>query len=217
MLEVGTQFLISGLTFGFSGGIAPGPTMAVVIAQSVRHNWREGAKVAIAPLITDGPIIVIGLGILTVFSKIEGFLGVVSLLGACFLAYLAYESFRAKRLHVDTTATRPRSLTRGVVANVLNASPYLFWFTIGCPHAAQSLGKGIPDFQHLSDKFFYRTCWNEDSDRRDGNTLSTFSGNTRIRIHHAVPGPYAFILRSTVFARRTKGVQSSLSSHPLNV
>lgn len=117
--------------------------MAIVIAQAVQHNWKEGVKVALAPLITDGPIIIIGVSLLSMFQKFNGMLGVVSLLGGCFLAYLAYESFTTKCMHVDAHSVKPRSLLKGVTANVLNPSPYLFWFTIGCPTVLKASEVGV--------------------------------------------------------------------------
>ncbi|MEX1112119.1 MAG: LysE family transporter [Candidatus Andersenbacteria bacterium] len=133
MAEQLLSFLMAGLIFGFSGGIAPGPTMAIVIAQAVQYDWKEGAKVAIAPLLTDGPIIVVGISFLSLVREFEAVVGMVSLLGACFLSYLAYESWNTKGMHVEVRTAKPRSLLKGVVANLLNPSPYLFWFTVGCP------------------------------------------------------------------------------------
>lgn len=133
MLESVLPFLTAGIIFGLSGGIAPGPTMTIVIAQAVRHNWKEGAKVAISPLITDGPIILVGIFLLSLFREFNTFLGVVSLLGAGFLGYLAYESWIIRPVQVEVETVKPRSVIKGVVANTLNPSPYMFWFTIGCP------------------------------------------------------------------------------------
>lgn len=55
MLEIFT-FLISGIIFGLSAGISPGPLLALVISETLKFGRKEGIKVAIAPLITDIPI-----------------------------------------------------------------------------------------------------------------------------------------------------------------
>jgi threonine/homoserine/homoserine lactone efflux protein len=138
MFESVIPFLTAGAIFGLSGGIAPGPTMTIIIAQAVRHGWRGGVKVALSPLITDGPIIVVGVLLLSLFREFNGFLGVISFLGACFLVYLAYESWTTSTIQVEVRAVNPRSILKGVVANFLNPSPYLFWFTIGCPMILQA-------------------------------------------------------------------------------
>ena len=55
----------AGLVYGLSAGFSPGPLMALVISQTLKHGIREGAKVAMAPLITDLPIILVSLLVLT--------------------------------------------------------------------------------------------------------------------------------------------------------
>ena len=52
----------AGLVYGLSAGFSPGPLMALVISQTLKHGIREGAKVAVAPLITDLPIILLAAG-----------------------------------------------------------------------------------------------------------------------------------------------------------
>ena len=48
----------SGAFLGLSCGLAPGPLLALLLAQTLRHGPGEGCKVALAPLFTDAPIIV---------------------------------------------------------------------------------------------------------------------------------------------------------------
>jgi hypothetical protein len=51
--------LASGAFLGLSCGLAPGPLLALVVAQTLRHGLREGCKMALTPLVTDAPIIII--------------------------------------------------------------------------------------------------------------------------------------------------------------
>jgi len=55
------QLLATGIAFGSAGGLSPGPTMTLVVAQTLRHGLREGLKVAIAPLLTDAPIVILAI------------------------------------------------------------------------------------------------------------------------------------------------------------
>jgi len=134
----GLEFLLTGVVFGLTGGLTPGPTLTLVIAQTLRFGLKEGLKVAISPLLTDTPIV---LGSILVLSRIEAepVLGTVSFLGSCFLAYLAYDCFRATPPGLGDRA-RPRSLRKGFLANLLNPHPYLFWLTIGGPTALKAYG-----------------------------------------------------------------------------
>lgn len=52
-----SDFIIMGAIFGFIAGISPGPLLTLVITETITHNKSEGIKIAIAPLITDLPIL----------------------------------------------------------------------------------------------------------------------------------------------------------------
>ena len=124
---------LSGVVFGLAAGLLPGPLLALVIQQTLRYGANEGIKVAAAPLLTDLPIVAAALFAVNRLSDADGVLGVISLLGAGFLGYLAYESAVTDHAAPARPATTPRSLRNGVAANVLNPHPYLFWFTVGAP------------------------------------------------------------------------------------
>ena len=132
------SFLISGCIFGLAGGFSPGPTTTVVVSQTLRFGVLDGMKVAIAPALTDAPIILIAVLLVGQLAQFEPILGIISLLGAAFLLYLAYESFRVRGIEIDDAQVEPRSLSKGFVANLLNPHPYLFWFIIGAPKLIQA-------------------------------------------------------------------------------
>ena len=50
-------FMTSGILLGLSGGLSPGPLTALVISQTLRFGAREGMLVALAPILTDGPLV----------------------------------------------------------------------------------------------------------------------------------------------------------------
>ncbi len=132
MLEA-LPFFISGCVFGLAGGFTPGPTSTLVVAQTLRFGLADGAKVAVAPALTDAPIIVLAVLLIGRLAQIEPLVGGVSLLGAMFLVYLAIENFRVRRIELGGEDIEPRSLQKGFMANLLNPHPYLFWFVIGAP------------------------------------------------------------------------------------
>jgi threonine/homoserine/homoserine lactone efflux protein len=107
--------------------------MTLVIAQTLRFGAREGVKVAIAPLLTDLPIVAGSVFVLSTLSEIDSVLGVIALCGGAFLAYLGRESLFFKGADPDVASVNPRSIRKGTVANFLNPSPYVFWITIGAP------------------------------------------------------------------------------------
>jgi threonine/homoserine/homoserine lactone efflux protein len=127
------QFLFSGLIFGLVAGISPGPLLTLVISETLRHNMKAGIAIAIAPVLTDLPIVIASVFILTKVSDLHLILGTISMAGALFIGYLAYESIRTKGIEADTSDSGAKSLNRGVIANFLNPHPYLFWIAVGAP------------------------------------------------------------------------------------
>jgi threonine/homoserine/homoserine lactone efflux protein len=140
---INTWFL--GLVLGLSAGLAPGPLLAFVISQTLRYNIKEGLKVALVPLITDVPIILVTLFLLTKLSNFKMALGIISFLGGAFILYLSYETIQTTPLEASFQDTKPASLKKGAMVNALNPHPYLFWFSVGSPtmlkaQAESSLG-----------------------------------------------------------------------------
>ena len=127
------KLLIIGVILGIYAGLSPGPLLVLLISQTVKHGYKEGIRVAFAPLISDIPIILICLLFLSVISSYNSILGMISIIGGIYLVYLAYESFETKVLIENMDLEKPKSLTKGVTLNLLNPAPYLFWITIGGP------------------------------------------------------------------------------------
>jgi threonine/homoserine/homoserine lactone efflux protein len=127
------ELLIAGITLGLYAGFSPGPLLVLLISQTLKHGHREGIKVALAPLITDLPIIIASLIFLSFVAGYSLILGLISIFGGLYLAYLAYESFKTKGLTEEIEAEEPKSLKKGVTVNFLNPSPYIFWITVGGP------------------------------------------------------------------------------------
>ncbi len=125
--------LLSSMVLGLSAGISPGPILTLVISQTLQYGLKEGIKIAMVPIITDFPIILITLILLSRLSEIRTVLGVIALLGGLFLLYLGYESITFKTADTDRRETKPQSLKKGVLANFLNPNPYLFWLSVGTP------------------------------------------------------------------------------------
>ena len=127
----------AGLVFGLSGGFSPGPTMTLVIAQTLRYGVGEGLKVAIAPLLTDLPIVLVS-WLVAGFLTQDRLLGAVSVVGAIVLLYLAFDLLNAEPPDLSDEPGEARSVLRGMLANFFNPHPWLFWLTLG----ASSLARG---------------------------------------------------------------------------
>ena len=134
--------LASGVLLGFSAGLSPGPMLALVLAQTLRHGSREGCKIALTPLVTDAPIILVALALASKLSELRSLLGIVSIAGAMFVLYLAWESYGPVRQEAEAPAERPRSWFKGIATNLLNPHPWLFWLTVGAAILAKAMAQG---------------------------------------------------------------------------
>src|SRR5512135_891568 len=117
-------FLSAGIVLGLSAGFSPGPLMTLVISQTLRHGIREGVMVAVAPLVTDFPIILGATLLLTGLENYRAVLGAISLAGGLFVLLLAWESFRTAGVETSNPDTAPQSLGKGIMVNLLSPYPY---------------------------------------------------------------------------------------------
>ena len=125
------EFILPALTLGISAGFAPGPMMMLSITETLNHGWKGGMKVALAPLITDSPIILTTVILLRQFGTNPIFTGIISLAGACFLIFLFYKTIFGNKEWKQDEQAESKSLSRAIVTNFLNPNPYLFWSTVG--------------------------------------------------------------------------------------
>lgn len=122
-------YLVQGLTLGAAAGAQPGPFQAYLINQSMRLGWRRALLAALAPLVSDGPIIAL---VVLVLSQMPDWLGrLLNLAGGLFLLYLGWEAARAwRRFDPQAGQHTPQSgqsLWRAALMNALNPNPYIFW------------------------------------------------------------------------------------------
>jgi len=137
------HFLTIGTVLGLSAGFAPGPLLTLVISETLQHDIKSGVKVALAPIITDLPIIVLTLFILSKLSNFHSILGGISLIGGLFILFMGYQSIRTKGVEVNFKHIRIKSFTKGVLANALSPHPYLFWFSVGAPIMTKAISQNI--------------------------------------------------------------------------
>lgn len=135
------EALGTGLLFGLSAGLAPGPLFALVIAQTLRFGAGAGVRVALAPLITDLPIVAGCVLLVGSAAALGGVTAVISLAGAIFVASLALDTWRAAPAGSagEHEAAAPRSWIRGITVNLLSPHPYLFWLLVGAPMLVASV------------------------------------------------------------------------------
>lgn len=125
-------YLIQGITFGFAAAVQPGPFQTYLMSQALNHGWRRTLPAALAPLISDGPIVLLTL---LVLSQMPLWLEqVLQIAGGVFLFYLAYETFKTWRefraANVDSAHSTTVGVLKAAMVNVLNPNPFLSWMLV---------------------------------------------------------------------------------------
>lgn len=122
----------TGALLGLAGGLSPGPLTALVLSETLRHGRGAGAKVAVVPMLTDGPLIALVLLASTWVAQVSWIVGGLGLVGAAVLLWLAWDTARAEP--PQASADGPTgSLRKALLTNLANPHPYLFWFGVGGP------------------------------------------------------------------------------------
>lgn len=135
-----TLFL-QGFLLGFPAAATPGPLQAYFLSQTMRIGWRKTLPSALAPLLSDGLII---LFVLLILTQLPGwFIRFLRIGGGILLLYLAYHAFLALRKGSNNLKTSQdssqRSLFKASLTNLLNPSPYIFWSLVAGPILLASL------------------------------------------------------------------------------
>lgn len=134
---------LTGFALGITAALAPGPFQTLVISETIQHNSRAGLKVALAPLLTDAPIILITVFILSRLTNFDKILGSIAFSGAIFLIYLGYKNLTISNLLPEMATENQHSIRKAFFTNLLNPHPYLFWFSIGAPIVIKGYQEGF--------------------------------------------------------------------------
>lgn len=131
------SYLVQGAGFGLAAAVQPGPFMAYLISQTLANGWRRTLSAALAPLISDGPIIALMLLVLTRLP--DSFRIVLHLASGAFIfhlargAFLNWRRFRPEALTAAQARSGQRSLLRAALMNMLGPGPYLYWSLVTGP------------------------------------------------------------------------------------
>jgi threonine/homoserine/homoserine lactone efflux protein len=131
------EFVLKGLSIGFSAGVTPGPLQAIFLSYAVKGGWKKALPAAFAPLVSDSPVILLVVLVLNNLPPI--FLRFLRIGGGLFLLYLAWESYRAwrdfKTIAEESLRTSPlKTLLKATAMNLLAPGPWLFWSLINGPN-----------------------------------------------------------------------------------
>jgi threonine/homoserine/homoserine lactone efflux protein len=128
-------YLVQGVGYGLAAASQPGPFQTYIISQTLTRGWKRTLPAALAPLVSDGPIILICLLVLSqVPAWLEKFLYIA---GGLFILYLAYGTYKSWR-NFDLQTSQPesagnQSVLKAALMNALSPNPYIYWTLVTGP------------------------------------------------------------------------------------
>lgn len=127
--------LAQGIGLGFAGAVQPGPFQAFALGQTLKNGWRRSVWISLAPLISDGPIILL---VLLALSRVPDSLQrALHLASGVFLLWLARGAFRNWRIARQRQALEPDSggttMVKAVLMNFISPGPYIYWSLVAGP------------------------------------------------------------------------------------
>lgn len=96
-----SEYILSAFVFGLTAGFKPGPLGIVIIQQTLAHGLKHGFRASLAPIITDGPIILAALFVLTQFKNVGLFISLLSLFGGLYLLWLSLKMLKLKEINIS--------------------------------------------------------------------------------------------------------------------
>jgi threonine/homoserine/homoserine lactone efflux protein len=128
-------YLLQGCTFGLAAAVTPGPLALFIISEAISNGWRRAMPAAFSPLISDGPIAIL---VLAVLSRMPTrMILCMRLSGGAFILYLAYGAWKTWRTldleNTSKTMQGPSNVLKAAVINWLNPNPYIGWSVVMGP------------------------------------------------------------------------------------
>jgi len=128
------NYLIFGITYAFACVVQPGPFQAFLFSQSLTNGWRKTIPLVFAPLLSDVPVILLVLLVLTNVPK--EVLLMLQFFGGVFLLFLAFNAsgkWRRSGQNAKQDIPPQQNVLKAVLINFLNPNPYLGWSLVMGP------------------------------------------------------------------------------------
>jgi threonine/homoserine/homoserine lactone efflux protein len=129
------NYIVQGAAYGFAAAAQPGPFQTYLISQTLSRGGRRTVPMIAAPLLSDGPILIL---VLLVLNQVPAWwVPMLEIAGGIFVVYLGVGAWRSWRRGGPIQNPRMKSGRQNVfhaaLVNLLNPAPYLFWSLVTGP------------------------------------------------------------------------------------
>ncbi len=144
---------LAGFRLALTAVSIPGPITVYLLTVAVRAGWRRALWVAISPLISDIPVILMALFLLQQLQTVvPSMIRVIQIIGGLVLLWIAWGTWKQIQAGVmfktknddEVVALEPREIiTRSFLINLASPGPYIFWGTVNGPLLIEGLQQSV--------------------------------------------------------------------------
>jgi threonine/homoserine/homoserine lactone efflux protein len=132
--------------------------LAFLLARTAAAGWRRTLPACLAPLLSDGPIVLVSLLLLSRLGP--SFTVVLQAAGGVLLLYFAGVGFRQwrRREVAASGGPAPRTMVEAALVNLLNPNPYLGWSLVLGPTLVAAWRESAVDAFAFVASFYGTMC-----------------------------------------------------------
>jgi threonine/homoserine/homoserine lactone efflux protein len=136
--------LILGLLIGFTGALAPGPTLVATINASLAGDWKAGLKVSLGHIVIETAIFfLIILGLASVASPYTTAIAVIGGIALIIFGILTISGSRSASLNTAPAQAAANPYMAGFVTSAANPYFWIWWLSVGSALLISALAGGF--------------------------------------------------------------------------
>jgi threonine/homoserine/homoserine lactone efflux protein len=136
--------LALGLLIGFTGALAPGPTLVATINASLSGSWTAGLKVSLGHIVIETAIFfLIILGLASVARPYTTIIAIVGGIALMVFGVMTLAGSRSATLRAGSAEKGSGPYMAGLLTSAANPYFWIWWLSVGSALLIQSLEGGI--------------------------------------------------------------------------
>jgi threonine/homoserine/homoserine lactone efflux protein len=136
--------LVLGFLIGFTGALAPGPTLVATINASLKGDWTAGLKVSLGHIIIETAIFfLIILGLASVATPYTTAIAVIGGIALIIFGILTVSGSRSASLSAAPAQTTASPYMAGLLTSAANPYFWIWWLSVGGALLITSLAGGL--------------------------------------------------------------------------
>lgn len=128
------ESIFLGCGFAFAAAVQPGPLQAFLFSSVIQKGWKRTLPASFAPLLSDGPIAVLMILLLThVPALMRAVLQAAGGMVLLYFGYAGYKQWKRRATTENDSGKSPQTLFQAFTVNILNPNVYIGWSLVMGP------------------------------------------------------------------------------------